>query len=98
MEQKTVIIHVSNHDVFLLELSKKFSSWPKLIRVTAYCKRFLANFIDKFSKSKPETLAKTRALCVEEINQFQDFWIKWMQAEFFSAKIKNLKDKGLVSL
>ncbi|XP_051162201.1 uncharacterized protein LOC127282143 [Leptopilina boulardi] len=90
LEQKPINIHVSIRDDCLSELSKKISSWPKLLRVTAYCKRFLSNFITKFSKNKTETPTKSGPLDVEEIYQSREFWIKWLQRILrISGRLKN---------
>ena len=73
----------------------KFSSWPKLLRVTAYCKRFIDIFVLKFSKSaRPDPQFLSRSLSMIEIQKAGTFWIKMAQASSFSREISALNDGG----
>ena len=73
----------------------KFSFWPKLLRVTAYCKRFIDIFVLKFSKSvRPDPQFLSRSLSMIEIQKAGMFWIKIAQTSSFSREIRALNDDG----
>lgn len=79
-------------------LAKRFSSWFKLLRVTAYIYRF----IDKCRKI-PLIPPATRELTVVELTRAQTFWIKYIQQELFSLEISEItgpvtKENSLASL
>ena len=62
-----------------------FSSWRRLVRVTAYCLRFLSNIKKKISCSE---LARG-VLQAEELNAAEEYWIKQSQMELSSWKEKH---------
>lgn len=69
----------------------KFSSYSKLLRVTAYCLRFIANLKTK------QTQKTTGGLQTEEIIQARCQLIRLIQAKHFSMELVKLKQKGQVS-
>lgn len=69
----------------------KFSSYSKLLRVTAYCLRFIANLKTK------QTQKTTGGLQTEEIIQARCQLIRLIQAKHFSIELVKLKQKGQVS-
>ncbi|XP_033221115.1 uncharacterized protein LOC117175517 [Belonocnema kinseyi] len=74
------------------DLMFKFSSWPKLLRVTAYCKRFVDAFHFKYSKclqSKPQCLPPSPSTL--EIQKAGIFWIKYVQVSSFSLELQALR-------
>lgn len=66
------------------EILEKYSSYSKLLRVVAYCCRFLIT--NKYVGS----------LCTEEINGAEMRILKLLQAVSFSDEIKKLKNKQLL--
>ena len=87
--------HISTVTKTPLNLMFKFSSWPKLLRVTAYCQRFIEIFVLKFSKSaRPDPQFLSRSLSMIEIQQAGTFWIKFAQASSVSCEIRAFNDNG----
>lgn len=76
-------------DVFIWN---KYSSLDKLIRIIAYCRRFL-NLKSSSSKKNYTTY-----LNVEEMNEALNICIKKSQGEDFSEELRNLKEKGRLDL
>ena len=56
---------------------KKFSSWRRLIRDTAYVRRF----IQRCRKQKDEESPNERSLSPQELQESELFWIKEAHAE-----------------
>ncbi|XP_066261326.1 uncharacterized protein [Euwallacea similis] len=63
----------------------KFSSWPRLVRVLAYCLRFIHT-----TRNKDKDI-KSSALSTYEIQRAQRCIIKIAQQEWFSEELKRLK-------
>lgn len=72
------------------ELTRRFSSWAKLIRVTAYIFRFIARCRHP-SKSSTNGLASSRALSYEECQTARVFWLRWVQAATFAKELAALR-------
>ncbi|XP_076660078.1 uncharacterized protein LOC143363366 [Halictus rubicundus] len=73
------------------ELETRFSSWPKLIRVTAY----LFRFVYACRRSNPETgRAPSRgyglALSADECSNAKFWWIRRIQSTLFTSERKTL--------
>ena len=81
-ERKTTIAHTSINSTF--ELKTKYSCWAKLLRITAYCKRFIHNL------KTPANNIKCGPLMVEEIQNARVFWIRQIHLLYFSEEIHDL--------
>ncbi|XP_054708471.1 uncharacterized protein LOC129218267 [Uloborus diversus] len=68
-------------------LLTKFSSWSKLLRVTAWCLRFITNL-----KLKSVSVTKRDYLTCEELKKASEVIIRIIQEEEFSEEIKCLKE------
>lgn len=90
LEEKAHALHIST----LLprwDLASRYSSWPKLIRVTAYIFKFIRAFRCLTINARyPESLSK--ALSSAECNEAKTFWIKQIQNELFSDDIRSLSN------
>ncbi|XP_029168391.1 uncharacterized protein LOC114938571 [Nylanderia fulva] len=72
----------------LFESFNHISTWPRLLRVTAYVLRF------KFRTKVPDVAQGLSILQVDEIKTAHRFWIKQMQTEYFSKEIVAFKAKS----
>ncbi|XP_011883990.1 PREDICTED: uncharacterized protein LOC105571129 [Vollenhovia emeryi] len=72
------------------ELASRYSSWTKLLRVTAYIQRFVNN-CRKHDKQFNIYPARSKALTSIEITHAQRFWIQQIQADRFPLEIAKLK-------
>ncbi|CAB3251377.1 unnamed protein product [Arctia plantaginis] len=70
---------------------QKFSSLTKLVRVVAYCRRFLN--LRKKSATKP----RSRFLTRQEIDVARELCIKKCQEEGLHEELQELKDKGCLA-
>ena len=69
----------------------RFSSYLKLVRVTAWVMRFLHNCrIPRVNTEAPRNLS---SLTVQEITRAENYWLSCSQAACFSKEIENLKVK-----
>lgn len=85
----------SNVRETIVDRFDRISSWPKLLRVTAYCKRFINRFVNKYSKGTEfKNEKESNFLSSMEIEGSRLFWIKLLQKEFFSKEINQL-NQGL---
>ncbi|XP_071577161.1 uncharacterized protein [Temnothorax nylanderi] len=69
------------------DLSSRFSSWPKLLRITAYLYRFLLR-----RRSIPPIDGYSARLLPDEIQRAKHYWLKTMQAEMFPHELAALKN------
>lgn len=72
------------------DLSSRFSTWPKLIRVTALVMRFGDRCRGKDEAGREEGVP-SRVLTVRECRRAKLFWLKAIQAELFSADLTYLQ-------
>ncbi|XP_051162144.1 uncharacterized protein LOC127282104 [Leptopilina boulardi] len=78
---------ISSQNNFLLEhLITDKSSWPKILRITAYCFKFISLCRKKGRVSLEEN---QYSIC---INQARKFWCKKLQGQYFSEEIKILSE------
>ncbi|XP_015437833.1 PREDICTED: uncharacterized protein LOC107192979 [Dufourea novaeangliae] len=78
------------------ELANRHSSWPKLLRVTAYVMRFVAavrKIKRVHSTHRDSSEISPLVLHPEEIAQAKLFWLRTMQAETFPSEVSQLKKK-----
>ncbi|XP_076660639.1 uncharacterized protein LOC143363994 [Halictus rubicundus] len=79
---------VSTPDPF--DLASRYSSWPKLIRVTAYVQRFI-----KRLRSQPCGYEMT-AFLPDEVASAKSHWLKRIQADTFPQELRTLAAHGTV--
>ena len=73
-----------------------FSDWDRLVRVTAYCQRFVKNM--KYTTQDPSKITKGE-LQPEECKEAEDYWIREAQSELKAADYPNLSpfvEDGLI--
>lgn len=61
-----------NHDIVN---PSTFSSWQQLLRITAYCMRFLSNVRERARNQLSSDQYRRGPLVPEEINQAEQYWI-----------------------
>lgn len=66
------------------DLSQRYSSWSKLLRVTAYIFRFITRAHSQHSLSRSSLPSRSLALASEELNTSRVYWLKYIQAQRFS--------------
>lgn len=72
-------------------LDERYSSWTKLIRVTAYLLRFCSNARNKIKSSK-----RRGHISILEINEATTLLLKNVQARAFEQEVSNLKANKMV--
>ncbi|XP_076651235.1 uncharacterized protein LOC143358169 [Halictus rubicundus] len=73
-----------------VNLASRYSSWPKLIRVTAYVQRFI-----KRLRSQPRGCTTT-ALLPDEVAEAKRHWLKRIQTDTFPQELRTLAAHGTV--
>ncbi|XP_050535031.1 uncharacterized protein LOC126902051 [Daktulosphaira vitifoliae] len=76
-------------------LLQYFSTWHKLLRMTAIWKRFIAWVRRRTKPTSPQP--GTGPLSVIELNDSRDIWIKFVQQQAFSAEIQELSKGNFVT-
>ena len=88
-EKKLVTVHLANFVVdFEAIWGNKYSSLTRLVRVVAYCKRFL-----QVTKVRKANLECTAYLSVSEIREALQICIRQSQQQWFHAEFIALKNK-----
>ncbi|XP_076301700.1 uncharacterized protein LOC143219711 [Lasioglossum baleicum] len=80
-------VHTVAPETTNMELPEQFSSWPKLLRVTAYILRFITNARPKQS-SEPKTLTRLTAV---NVNEARLYWCRTAQCAAFPNEIQALR-------
>lgn len=84
----TVVMTLSSEDSW--NLASLYSWWPKLVRVTAYIKRFV-----RHCKNKPNIFSNqvrhSQAVTATEFQDAKLFWIRIVQEELFPEELHALK-------
>lgn len=78
------------------DLAMRYSWWPKLVRVTAYTKRFV-NHLKKGKKLAHASSPAPDAITPIEFHQSKLSWVRVMQAELFPTELNALGNKNAVS-
>eukprot|EP00102_Acyrthosiphon_pisum_P012037 XP_008181027.1 PREDICTED: uncharacterized protein LOC103308777 [Acyrthosiphon pisum] len=73
-------------------ISKRYSSWVTLLRITALVQRFLYNCRSSLSNTE----RKSGFISLEEMSRARSFWEARSQAESFSNEVSSLKSAQLV--
>ena len=73
---------------------RRFSSWLKLVRSTAWMLRFVNNLKKRNKQIKKESFCE---LSAEELNQAEVLWIKQVQIEHFNEELTLLKSSKSVA-
>ncbi|XP_071581131.1 uncharacterized protein [Temnothorax nylanderi] len=94
--------HVSVHLVHPCqrwELGEKFSSWNKLVRVTAYVMRFARRARAMSCLNSVNATAKPASILLlpEEINLAREFWLKKVQQMLFPVEYAQLESLNRIS-
>ncbi|GAB1865895.1 Gag-pol protein [Camponotus japonicus] len=88
-ENKTVVAHAAQtKDQW--DLATSYSTWPKLIRVTAYVLRF-ASKCRNLSQNSKELQSPGQALTATECQTARQFWIRTMQSSEFTKELNALQ-------
>ncbi|XP_076383917.1 uncharacterized protein LOC143261233 [Megalopta genalis] len=80
-----VVFKIADDSIF-----KRFSSYSRLVRVTAYCLRFFNN-LRGLHKSKSNQIYKTRALAIAELRLAEETLLRLAQEEGFSEELSALQ-------
>lgn len=95
LEQKTVSLQCSPSTT-KCDLESRYSSWPKLIRITAYLFRF-ARLCRSVNTNSQSSLSGVVVLSAAECGHAKQFWIKTIQAQLFPDEIDTLAQKRHLS-
>lgn len=93
MEEKPLVLHLislcTNWD-----LAQRYSSWNKLLRITAYLIRFVDNLKSPRSrKETEESPSSSRALLPLEVKGARNYWLRSIQTQLFSAEQQRLQNR-----
>ncbi|XP_076660488.1 uncharacterized protein LOC143363841, partial [Halictus rubicundus] len=84
------VVHHSVVPAPAWDLDSRFSSWPKLIRVTAYIQRFVRN--SRSCRSDNRKRHPGRALSASECTAAKLFWLRRIQESQFAKGISSLSN------
>ncbi|XP_071577734.1 uncharacterized protein [Temnothorax nylanderi] len=81
------------------DLDKRFSSWRKLVRVTAYIMRFATRARDTGRSKLVKANSKPASILLfpEEINLAREFWLKNVQQQLFPVEYAQLNSSQRIS-
>jgi len=82
----SVALHVSESEEW--ELAYRFSNWTKLVRVTAYVRRFILRLTAKGDSS----LSFSSFLSPDELQNAESFWLRYLQQRFFKQELQSLRN------
>ncbi|XP_058822232.1 uncharacterized protein LOC131683878 [Topomyia yanbarensis] len=95
-ERRRIIVACTNMNSDTNPIFSKFSSFTRLVHVTAYCMRFFHNVRHKIRRqSIPTTSSKT--LSAEEINRAKDTLVRLAQEDEFKEELHDLRQQKGVS-
>lgn len=96
LEQKTRIIAHFTQPSEPWELASRYSSWPKLIRVTAYIIRYVSRLRSPV-KPRNQYAESSSSLSADECQVARTFWLKQIQRDIFPLERAALLQKKSVS-
>ena len=86
-ERKSIAVHTAIiATTTLWEISERYSSWSRLVRITAYLKRFIHNCFNKERR-------RVGPLTIEELQTSEHIWLKQHQQQFFMDDLTELSKK-----
>ncbi|XP_070172315.1 uncharacterized protein [Polyergus mexicanus] len=94
-EEKLRVCHAATPPV-PWDLASRFSSWPKLIRVTAHLFRFI-HYCRRLSLNSTQFPGGS-ALSAAEFSKAKVYWLKQIQFESFPAELRALRSGNPVSI
>lgn len=95
--RKTIVSHMNLQDNSMLTQLNKMSSYFKIVRVVAYCRRFLQFIKDKFGASKDSSARIQKGLIsTEEFITAEEKVIKLIQQQNFPGGTKDAKLSNIV--
>lgn len=74
------------------DLASRYSSWTRLIRVTAYVFRFIS--LCRRSRTEPHVETNRHAITADECNRAKAFWIRYIEAEIFPNEMFALSNNN----
>ncbi|XP_029161155.1 uncharacterized protein LOC114932909 [Nylanderia fulva] len=83
--RKSTVLHVEGTPEW--DLPYRYSSWTKLIRVTAYAYRF----ISRSAKQRNFEANVALSLNADELKRAEMFWVSYTQRKSFDSELKALK-------
>ncbi|XP_029164752.1 uncharacterized protein LOC114935963 [Nylanderia fulva] len=92
MEQnvKTQVLVAISRDPVVWDLAARYSSWTKLLRITAYVMRFISRTRGRITLPA-ERVESPSSLTGHEIQRATNFWVKTIQAELFARELTALR-------
>lgn len=87
---KTIVNVAVTQDSWMESLVLKYSSWTKILRIVAWCLRFISNL-------RKSEVVKTNFLQTSELNEAQSLIIVNIQKQAFSEEIRALKSGRCLS-
>lgn len=90
LEQKQPVITLINLEDNTFDILSKFSSYKRLLRITAYCLRFIKLVVTKTRPAEVE-------LSAQELQKSSEALIRLSQRSYFKKEIKDLLKTGQVN-
>ncbi|XP_036140324.1 uncharacterized protein LOC118644157 [Monomorium pharaonis] len=94
IEERIVALHSETSASW--DLATRYSSWPRLVRITAYLFRFL-KACRRSNVDPPPLSSPNKSLSCLEFRSAKTFWLKCIQAELFSDEISSLSKGNQIS-
>ena len=93
-----LVHHIMKEETIQSDLADRFESWPKLIRVTAHCLRFIKFLRKKIGKVIDyEKSSLGQFLSTVEVAEARKWWILLVQNTAFAPEINHLKSGKSIS-
>ncbi|XP_039311339.1 uncharacterized protein LOC120359094 [Solenopsis invicta] len=90
MERRSVPVYLAQRGAAGWDLSEQVSSWPKLLRIRAYCLLFVHKVRQRLRRADSDQLGTLYVLS-DAIRQARSFWIAYVQKINFSNEIQAIK-------
>ncbi|XP_039304360.1 uncharacterized protein LOC120357592 [Solenopsis invicta] len=90
MERRSVPVYLAQRGAARWDLSEQVSSWPKLLRIMAYCLLFVHKVRQRLRRADSDQLGTLYVLS-DAIRQARSFWIAYVQKINFSNEIQAIK-------
>ena len=96
LEQNSRVLSHLTQPVEPWDLASRYSSWPKLIRITAYVMRYI-NRLRHSTLPRPGLKDNPAALSADECRRASEFWLKRIQEEIFPLERDALLNNQRIS-